>query len=198
MQELDLSYAGDQIYLRDGFFDEFEIYTHPNFSGVYFQECYFSRVELDMEIQGATSPRLRNCQIDELVGPISPDDIPENIIDDATEIGAFSQEAKTNADILALDIPMAVRVLLTVLRKLFVQSGSGRKESAFYRGLDTNARAYVSDILALLQANEFAHPHKINGPKIWMQNRAKSVDAKEILRAPQKHSHPILVKTRNL
>lgn len=198
LQELNFSYTGDQIFLRDEFFDEFEIYASPNFSKVGFQECYFGRVALDLGTGSATSPRFEKCQIDELVGPVSSDDIPENIVDDETEIGVFSQEAKTNADILALDIPLAVRVLLTVLRKLFVQSGSGRKENAFYRGLDPNARAYVADILSLLQTAEFAHPHKINGPRIWMQNRAKSIDARDILGAPQKSSHPLLEKTRSL
>lgn len=198
IQELNLDYIGKKIYLRDGFFDELEIYKSPNLSNICFQECYFTRVEIDLDARRATSPRFERCQIDELAGPISVDDIPENIVDNATEIGAFAQEARTNADILALDIPMAVRVLLTVLRKLFVQSGSGRKENAFYRGLDTNARAYVSEILELLEGAGFAHPHKINGPRIWMPNRAKSSEAKEVLRAPQKSNHSILIQARNL
>lgn len=198
LQELNFDFTGGQIYLKDGFYDEFEIYEFPNLSSICFQDCYFTRVEFDLKIRSATSPRFEKCQIDELSGPISSHDIPENIIDAATDISSFSQEARTNADILALDIPMAVRVLLTVLRKLFVQSGSGRRENAFYRGLDPNARAYVSDILGLLQAYKFAYPHKISGPRVWMQNRTKRKDAKEILAAPQKSKHPILEKTRRL
>jgi len=198
MQELNFNYTGNQIYLRDEFFNKLEIYTYPNFSKICFRECYFNIIELDSKTQNATSPRFEKCVIHEIVGPISLKDIPKKIVDDATEIESFAHEARTNSDILALDIPLAVRVLLTVLRKLFVQSGSGRKENAFFRGLDPNARAYVVDILTMLQAAKFAHPHKINGPRIWMQNRAKSKEAREILGAPQRSSHPILVKARRL
>lgn len=198
MQHLNFNYNGDQIYLKDGFFEEFEVSDSPDFSNVCFRECYFAQVEFFVEAGSKKCPRFESCQIDELVGPISLDDIPRHVMDKATGIGAFSQEANTNADILALEIPMAVRVLLTILRKLFVQSGSGRKENAFYRGLDTNARAYVSDILELVQVANFAHPHRISGPNVWMQNRAKAAEANEILGAPQKSKHPLLDNTRIL
>src|SRR3546814_902408 len=141
------------LFRSEQFYTEFEVYDEPDLSEIRFQECYFSRLDVDLNTRSATrSPRFEKCQIDELVGPISHGDIPRTIVDEATEVTRFGQEANTNSEILSLDIPVSVRVLLTILRKLFVQSGRGRKENAFYRGLDTNARAYVSNILSALHA----------------------------------------------
>lgn len=198
MQELNFNYTGEKIYIRDGFFDEFEIFKFPDLSKVVFQECYFGQLIMNLGTQSIMSPRLERCQIDEIIGPISSNDIPDNVIDDESDIGSYVQEAKTNADILELNMPLSVRVLLTVLRKLFVQSGRGRKENAFFRGLDPNARAYVADILEVLHTEGFAFPHKIGGPTIWMPNRAKSNEAREILKAPQSSKHRVLVKVRGL
>lgn len=197
-QELGFDYTEDDIYIKDGFFDVFEIFDRPNFSKVTFQECYFGRIEIDLDAKTGSSPKFLRCHIEEMSGPLSSNDIPAGVIDLKTEISSFTQEARTNADILNLDIPLSVRVLLTVLRKLFMQSGRGRRENAFYRGLDTNARAYVSDILSILESAGFAHPYKINGPAVWVQNRAKSAEVRDIMDAPQISEHSILKKVRVL
>lgn len=197
-QELSLAYLGSEAYLKDGFFDLFEIFGEPNLSKLVFQDCYFERLDVDGSVNAANSPKFQRCQIEELSGPLSRDDIPIGLIDKYTEISSYTQEAKTNADILDLDIPLSIRVLLTVLRKLFVQSGRGRRENAFFRGLDTNARAYVADILGLLESLEFARPYKINGPVVWLQNRAKAGEAREILAAPQTSRYPLVQKVRAL
>lgn len=197
-QELDLEYTGDGAYVRDGYFDIFEVFSPPKLSGIEFQDCYFSRLDIDVDTVGSGGPKFVRCQIEELTGPLSKKDVPAGVFDINTEISSYSQEARTNADILDLDIPLSVRVLLTVLRKLFVQSGRGRRENAFFRGLDTNARAYVSDILGLLESLDFARPYKINGPVVWLQNRTKAAEAREIMTAPQASRHTLMQKVRAL
>lgn len=197
-QELKYDYVGSVAYIKDGFFDIFEVFDSPNLLNLKFQECYFERLEIEMEALVDNSPRFERCQIEELSGPLSLKDVPRGLFDDKTEITKFVQEAKTNADILDLDMPMALRVLLTVLRKLFVQSGRGRRENAFFRGLDTNARAYVADILSLLESYEFARPYKINGPAVCIQNRAKAVEVREIMMAPQTSRNILVQKVRML
>lgn len=197
-QELSYGYSEEGIYIKDGFFNFFEVFEAPNFSKITFQECYFDRVDIDLDATRSTSPKFVRCHIEEMSGPLSQNDIPVGIVDNKTEIVTFTQEAQTNADILNLEIPLSVRVLLTVLRKLFMQAGRGRRENAFYRGLDTNARAYVSDILSILESLGFAHPHKINGPTVWIQNRARASEAREIINAPQISQHIVLTKVRAL
>jgi hypothetical protein len=44
-------------------------------------------------------------------------------------------DASTNAAVLRLDIPDYLKALLTVLRKLYLQAGGGRKVEALRRGL---------------------------------------------------------------
>lgn len=173
MQQIGLDYTGYDICVKDGFFDVFDVTPAPNLSGISFQECYFNTVEFDMAARKTSAPRFKNCQIDQMIGPVSEMDIPKGVVTGDTEIGSFAQEAQTNADILALEIALSLRVLLTILRKLFVQTGRGRKENAFYRGLDTKARAYVSEILHELQVEDFAHPSRVRGPAVWIPNRAR-------------------------
>ena len=55
-----------------------------------------------------------------------------------SEIESFSESAENVSAILRLDLSDYTRVTLTVLRKIFVQSGHSRKEGALYRGLLTN------------------------------------------------------------
>jgi hypothetical protein len=59
--------------------------------------------------------------------------------------------AESNAELMGREsIPLPVRVLLTIIRKLFVQRGSGRVESALRRGIDLGCRDFVSPILTRL------------------------------------------------
>lgn len=81
---------------------------------------------------------------------MSKEDLPSEVFDDDCDFEEFS-DARTNADIFELQLPEGTKVLLTVLKKLFMQRGSGRRESAFTRGLDHRARRLVPDVLDLIK-----------------------------------------------
>lgn len=199
MQELGVDMVThEDIFIRDDFIQNFEVLPGPKARNLRFQDCYFGVLEVDTTALESNTPKFERCVIDELVGPVSKQDIPEGIIDQTTEISKIREEAKTNADILSLDIPLPVRVLMTVLRKLFFQAGSGRREGAFFRGLDNEARKYVPDVLQLLQAQRFASAQRIGGPIIWIPNRAKAKTAAEILSAPQTSQDRLLVAAKKL
>lgn len=198
LQELDFDYVGKQIYIRDGFFDELEVYQSPNLGRISFEQVYIGKMYIDVNLLAENGPKFRGCYVEEMEGPTSSTDFPNGVFDDETEIGTFIHHADTNAEILSLDIPLSIRVLLTILKKLFFQPGGGRKENAFYRGLDTNARGYVTDILDILSSSGFAAPYRINGPKVWVPNRSKSEQAKDIVNSPQTSMHPVLRKIKDL
>ena len=196
LQQRGDDYVGAGVIIRDGLFENFEITGDIDFSKIILEECLISQVEI-ADI-GADGPIFRNCHIDRLFGAIGKNDMPPALKGSASGVSIFVDEALTNADILELPIPLSLKVLMTVLRKLFVQPGRGRKENALYRGLDGRARSYVSEILELLEQMDFAHPHRIGGPAVWFSNRSRTKQAHRILKSPQQTSEPLASKVRSL
>jgi len=99
-----------------------------------FDQCIFGHVRIDPDTPSADLPRFTNCEIGVL------DAVP-----DIQSMGIFHgcdyelvQLAATNADVMDSQLPDGIKVLLTILRKLFIQPGKGRRESALVRGLDTD------------------------------------------------------------
>jgi hypothetical protein len=90
------------------------------------------------------------------------------------------------------------KVLLITLRKLFVQSLSGRAESALYRGLDVDERRYVADVLRLLKRHELAVEYSRGDGVIWLPVRKALNRVKEILRAPNQSSEEVVREARLL
>lgn len=196
MQQLNVNYVGKIVRIRDGFFESFEITPQPSLSNVVFDTCYFGRVEVDVgAIQG---PKFEECQIEQIFGCVGEKDVPDYMRGSIDGISMYVDEVQTNSDILDLPLPMATKVLMTMLRKLFVQPGKGRKENAFFRGLDSRGRVYVQEILKILQQFEFATPHKINGPIVWFPNRSRTKEAHAILQSPQGSSHDVARRVREL
>ena len=189
-QELQLDYTGTPAYVRNGMFSDVVIVDGGDLSGICLESCFIGRAVV--EGHNARGPRFVHCDVESIVGPQGPGDLPVGIFDSSTVVHAFLNEAQTNADIMGLSISLGRRVLLTVLRKLFVQSGSGRRESAFFPGFDHRARSYVDGILRLVEQHHFARPYKVNGPRVWIPNRAKAGEAWEILKAPKQSNHPLV------
>ncbi len=81
------------------------------------------------------------------------------------EFGRFD-DASTNAAVLKLNLPPSMKALMTILRKLYLQAGGGRKLSALRRGLPSGpVLDCVDPVLRILEAegiitifNEVAHP----------------------------------------
>jgi len=87
----------------------------------------------------------------------------------------------TTSGIMGLSLPLAVRVALTVLKKVYLQAGSGRKESALRRGLDDRARNLVTPVLAALQAEGLVLRRIHKGETIWHPDRSAMPRIQRIL-----------------
>lgn len=107
-------------------FDE----NSPDCSSLVFQDCYFSKLDLDRSAISSQLPHFRNCYVGELEGRLSENDLPEEIFDEECVIDRFVGSDKTTKSLMDLDLPVGTRVMLTILKKLYRQSGSGRKEKA--------------------------------------------------------------------
>ena len=133
-----------------------------------------------------------------LSGVKGREDLPSGKFDDTTTIEKFSGIGSSNAEILESDLPLSVRVLLTIIKKTFFQAGGARQEAALYRGLDVRARAYVTDILTILQRHGMIRESTKNGPPLWQAQREKIGLARAIMEAPVTNKSSVIGEVREL
>jgi NACHT domain len=109
---------------------------------------------------------LSDCVIGRLYGASDGSSLPANSFQRCT-IEAFDSLG-TNAAIVNSDLPPKMKALLTVLRKLYLQAGGGRRIAALKRGLPPGEiRDSVDGVLDVLQVhglvsifNNIAHPER--------------------------------------
>ncbi|MEQ1901379.1 MAG: hypothetical protein ABL866_11665 [Devosia sp.] len=155
-----------------------------------FTECLFTTVNLEQDYPAANLPKFKDCIIGAVTGIVSRQSIPPQF--EGSEIAELSDEVMTNAQLFAAALPETQKVLISILRKLFLQSGAGRQESAFYRGsMDARSKALVPEVLEKVHAAGFAEPTRLRGKKVWHPNRALSSDARRIIFSPSS-DHPLV------
>lgn len=126
------------------------------------------------------------CVIGRVVGVPAQDGLPVEIFRNC-DFDEFD-DASTNAAVLKLEIPDGQKVLLTVLRKLYLQAGGGRKLGALKRGLPGHMKDLVDQVVGVLKSegivavnNEVAHPV-----------RKHTVRVHDILRAGRLGDDPLI------
>lgn len=165
-------------------------------SNLTFQDCYFSRLEIDPELPASKLPHFEQCYFVQVDGRSSRADLPEDCFAGTCEFEKFSDAPNTTAAIGAMDLPVSTRVMLTILKKIFVQSGSGRMESALVRGLDHNARRIVPAVLRLLQSEDVIEPYRRGGlsTTIWIPNRTQRARVARIIESPHTCQDALLAR----
>lgn len=166
--------------------------TGADLSRLSFVDCFFSRVEIDVSADDAKMPAFRECYIGELDGRVSAADLPSGKFDDRCVVDSYTETAETTAKVLTLDLPLGTRVCLTILKKLFERSGSGRRENALHRGLDHHARRLVPAVLHVLQSEGVAAPDKSRGITIWRPDRGSRRRVGRLVAAPTTENDAIL------
>ncbi len=150
--------------------------------------------ELDVtEISDITKlPLMYNCEIEVMSGVSGLDAFSQERLH-GCNIGAFSDSSENSTAILSLPIDDLHRVILTILQKLFMKSGKGRRELAFYRGgLTENQRSLVPSALEKLQTESFAWKERHRGTILWSPNRSMADRVMKMLSAPSLSDDPLL------
>lgn len=183
-QELDLPYHGAQLYIRGVFHSEMSIGENErDFSRVEYQHCVAQTLEIASECDTTLLPKFRKCTFGTVEGRISQRDLPTGVFIDC-DFQEFANPAQTNNAILTLDLSLGQRILLVVLKKLYLQSGSGRKESALYRGLDQRGKALVPPVLKLLKQEGLVCEVKSAAHSLWLPVRSESARVRKLLASP--------------
>lgn len=170
----------------------------PSISNVTFNECFFDTLEIDPTANIEKHPNFTNCAFSEILGRSSQQDLPTGKYDSNCVIEKFSSSALTQSSILETDLTKGEKIILSLLRKLFIQSLGGRAESALLRGLDLNDRQRVAPALRLLQQHEFTTVFNRGDGDVWIPNRKCLHAVRQLLAAPSASVEPILIEARAL
>jgi hypothetical protein len=157
-----------------------------------FIDSFFGRLEIAPDADPRKLPRFRACYFGEIDGRTSSADLPADMFDRACVFETFTRAAVTVNDVLELEIPLGVRVALTILKKLYQRRGAGRKENALFRGLDHHARRLVPACLEILQREGLAIRCKRGDETIWLPDRSSMRRVGKILAAPTSKSDPAM------
>jgi len=167
------------------------------FSSLIFQDCLFSNCEISKDVRWENLPQFSRCLFGVLDGFFGASDLPKNFHE--CEISTFTLGGNTAAQIFHSDIPEGLKILLTVLRKLFLQPGAGRQQAAFYRGaIDSRAERLIPEVLALIAKHDIAERARYRGRDLWLPNRKESSRVRQILAAPMSSVDPIIKAAREL
>ncbi len=189
------------LLIRDIYIPELELYQGmKDCSKLRFRDCYFSLIMIDPDIIAAHMPRFEACYIDEVEGRSSRGDLPTEAFGNSCIVDKFSEAPETTAAIGAMDFPLGARVLLTVLKKIYLQSGSGRKENALHRVLDHNGRRLVGPILKLCQGEGLISAYRRGGldMTIWVPDRTKMARVAKIVTSHHTCNDPLLKHAAHL
>lgn len=175
--QLNNSYAIDGVI-----FESITLGDAPLLDRTVLSNCLIQRLDATAIDEHSTVPFFSDCVIGTVEGWSS---IPGAFEDrfPGVEIETFSPKTETTSGIVQLKLPDDIRVALTVLKKVYAQSGSGRKEAALSRGLPPHLRELVSQVIARLIADGWLE--KPYGTSlIYRPVRGRRPEARAILESP--------------
>lgn len=131
------------------FFERLEVEDSRIGSAVNYQDCVIEVLDLNGIDQESDVPSFHRCSIGFVDGAASlPGWLSGRFLN--CDIAEFSSATKTNAGIMALSIDKESKIALTVLKKVYMQRGNGRKETALVRGIDPVDRHLVAGVVSTL------------------------------------------------
>ncbi|WP_447989462.1 NACHT domain-containing protein [Achromobacter spanius] len=169
-----------------------------DFSNLMFKDCLLETIELSESSQDNLLPRFQSCVLMSIKGRSNQADLPKDKFDDKCTYENFSDSSNTQAAILSSALSRGEKVVLTILRKLFVQSLSGRAESALFRGLDLNDRQLIPEAIKLLQNHGLIVLYNRGDGNVWIPVRKEINRARKILATPNACDDPAMSEAKTL
>ncbi|MFG3000526.1 hypothetical protein [Streptomyces sp. NPDC048340] len=186
-----ISVVGSSFNVDEVVIPQMELYEDfGNLSGISFSRCGIETLVLDGEIDGSLMPRFQDCFFETIIGRFGEEDLPANAFSGCT-FGEFLDSAERNADVLRSSLPEGVRVMIMILRKLYLQRGSGRAEGALVRGMEQASRALVPGCLEAIKRENLAAPIKLNGRTVWLPSRSDQKRVNAFIQAPRGSGDPL-------
>lgn len=184
----------DQFLDCHGIVIESALYGRLDLEESNFRRVTFLNCIIDEVVVGSASVEsgvtFRNCIINRVGGVANKSGLPTQLFESSCEVGDFDNMGTNNA-VLQSDLEPQVKALLTILRKLYRQSGAGRKLSAFNRGITRNDVAeFIPLVLEVMERHRFisifnqvVHPVRKNASRVDQILNAPSVSTDELVLA---------------
>ncbi len=169
-----------------------------DFSNLIFKNCLLESIELFDSSQDKLLPKFQSCVLMLVKGRSSKADLPVDKFDNNCTFESFSDSSSTQAAILSSALSRGEKMVLTILRKLFVQSLSGRAESALFRGLDMNDRQLIPEAIKLLQQQGLIMLYNRGDGNVWVPVRKEINRARRILATPNACDDPAMSEAKTL
>jgi hypothetical protein len=163
-----------------------------------FQDSVIGRVELAPDVASEHLPGLLRCYIAVVEGRTGVKDLPGSFRESVVD--SFDDSVQTTDAILALSLPLGTKVMLTVLKKLYAQRGSGRRDSALTRGLDVRAQQLVPQVMNILRREGFVTRNRQADQIVWLPTKSSEMRRRAlgILASPNTSSDPLVGVCKNL
>jgi len=166
-------------------------------SKISFESCLISSLVMPEDSMLNHNITFKDCLIGNLDGRVSINDLrPEQFIN--CEVDQFSDSYSVNSDILYTSLPQGVKVLVVTLRKIFIQAGSSRLESALLRGLDHRSRTIVPEVIDLLLSHGFIINTGRQGKRTFAGTRSMRKEALAIIQSPNTSHSAIVLDCKKL
>ncbi len=194
-------YKGAQLTILDANFEKIVVESGLDFSAITFSQCIIRTIELGRSMittDPQRYPNFHDCVIECIEGAVSKNDIPDGVLSGSTSVENYAAFTPTNDAVLRSALADPVKVLLTILRKLFMQRGTGRQYSALRRGLPNSLVKYVDPIIAHIKTEAFAQDIFLDRRTILIPYRSRSADALAIINGPNMSVDPLMEKVRRM
>ncbi|MBX3664607.1 MAG: hypothetical protein KF834_02865 [Burkholderiales bacterium] len=160
---------------------------------VSFRNCTIRELHMP-DVPDKTGISFSNCIISRVVGATSRNGVSNSLVSNDCEIEEFDN-ASTISAVLKLDLAPQAKALITVLRKLYKQTGAGRKMSAFSRGITRpEVLRFIEPVISVLSRHQFIsiYDHVVHP----VRRQSSRVEA--ILAAPSLSDDPLVIEVRSL
>ena len=149
-----------------------------------FYDCLIETMDvLDLDPE-SSFPTLSGCLIDNVYGWANIPSTYRSKFVNSTEISVFVGGAENTSSLLDLRIQDRSKIALTILHKVYVQRGSGRRYSALVRGLPPAIRSEAKALVAQLVNDGWLILLSNRGEGIYGAVRSRRAEVLAMLDSP--------------
>ena len=168
--------------------DSLELDESPVPVGLRLVDCMLE--ELTLPTRAIESFGLLECMINRIYGCGDASALPKWV--DRCEVTEFDIYGTSAAVFNSRQVAPQLMVLVSLLRKLFLQKGHGRMESALNRGMDQSLKTFVPDIIQILAAKGMIYCFQSQGKRIWHPISGHGARVRKIVMNPNQFEDPLV------
>jgi hypothetical protein len=194
-------YNGASLKITGAILDEIQIDAEINLSRIEISESLINKIEFgrgNRDLEAKNYPIFRSCEIGTVEGANGHLDLPQNRFLDNNKVDYFASLSSTNDRVVESNLQDSVKVLITIFRKLFLQSGSGRRYSALKRGLPSHLVPLVDRILPIIIQMQFAQEVTVDRNPVIIPMRRFASRVRKIIAAPNLSDDEILARVKQV